>query len=243
MTIRCRLTSASSQAHLLSKKRKSVNSLFLYDVVRFLTLLAVVLLYLCICCCAFPPFSIPSWSLFLSAINVRHPFCCDSTLTSSAFTSCYLTCAGSGKICTVSCIIMQGYMINVKWFHFHMFEELQPRIPRHTSQGLPDSKIQQHVLRSTKESIERYHTMVMFDKSPHPSFGNTPSTKYLYSIPSGLLRGRSRVALQERDLPCQFACLLFIRHIAHLVRDIFQPILYSLRARNHRRNLRANNSL
>ena len=105
----------------------------------------------------------------------------------------------------------------------------------------------------------------MFDETSHPCLRDAPPTKELHCIPRRILRASSTVHFQERDLACEFRRLLLVRlklnshsrdldatlmsserslhHIAHLVRDVLKPRLHGFCARDHLRQLGADDRL
>ena len=87
----------------------------------------------------------------------------------------------------------------------------QPRILRHLSHSLSDTEVAQDIFGATKECVESYSTVVMFDKVAHSCSGNSTSTEDLNSVRRGLLSTFRAVHLQQTDGTCQFRGLFLIR--------------------------------
>lgn len=83
----------------------------------------------------------------------------------------------------------------------------------------------------------------MLDELAHPALRDPAPAKDLHRVLRRLLRAPRAIHLQERNLARELLRLLFVLHVAHLVRHVLQPRLHRLRAGDHPRQLRADHRL
>ncbi len=100
----------------------------------------------------------------------------------------------------------------------------------------------------------------MLDETAHPRPGDSTTTEDLHGITRSFLRRLCRVHFQQGNWSGKVLRLLLVRlflfeqnvkvfelkwthHIVHLMRNVLQPTLYGLYARNHGSDLTADDSL